>query len=324
MGGGSWDAKDWDAYKTSTVGKSTDRIFTTKGSAKDELNPLNVKVRESRDSVDNPNSTAIIVGLDVTGSMGMIADTLAREGLGVLFTEILDRKSVTDPHLMFMAVGDAYFDCNPLQVSQFEADNRIINQLIDIYLEKGGGYNSFESYDLPWYFAAQHTSIDCFEKRGKKGYLFTVGDEPAPPGITANQIKKIFGDNVGQNISSKELFDMADRMYHIFHVIVEEGNYCKYGRTDEVVNSWAEVIGAQRVLRLSDHSKLSEVIVSAIQVVEGADVFKVTSSWKGSTSTVVGHAISSMSASTTVATTKRGGVMRFGKVGADTSAKVAK
>lgn len=51
--------------------------------------------------------------------MGMIADSLARDGLGILFNEILDRKPVTDPHLMFMAVSDAYCDNYPLQVSQF-------------------------------------------------------------------------------------------------------------------------------------------------------------------------------------------------------------
>ena len=33
---------------------------------KASLDPMNVGVRESRDSTDNPNSTAIIVGLDVT------------------------------------------------------------------------------------------------------------------------------------------------------------------------------------------------------------------------------------------------------------------
>ena len=322
MGGGSWSSKAWDGYKTSTVGKSTDRIFTTKGAAKKTLDPLNVAVRESRDSVDNPQSTAIIIGLDVTGSMGMIADTLAREGLGVLFSEILDRKPVTDPHLMFMAIGDSYCDNNPLQVSQFEADNRIVDQLVDIYLEKGGGGNNFESYDFPWYFAAQHTSIDCFEKRGKKGYLFTVGDENAPPGLTSAQIRQFIGDDVAQEISSKELFAMVSKMYHVFHVVVEEGSYARRD-INGVLKTWGDLIGSQFVLRLSDHTKLSEVIVSAIQVVEGADVFKVADSWKGTTKGVVSHALAVMSSSTTVATAPKKGVVRFGKKETDTSKKVA-
>ena len=54
-----------------------------------DLNPFGIAVRESRDSDLNPQSNAIIVGLDVTGSMGMIADALARKGLGTMVEEIL-------------------------------------------------------------------------------------------------------------------------------------------------------------------------------------------------------------------------------------------
>ena len=27
------------------------------------------------------------------------------------------------------------------------------------------------------YFMARHTSLDCHEKRGQRGYLFIIGDE---------------------------------------------------------------------------------------------------------------------------------------------------
>ena len=91
MGSARWDPSDWSAYATSTTGKSTDAVFTSRGIDKD-LNPFGVTVRESRDSDLNPKSTAVIVGLDVTGSMGMIADALARKGLGTMVEEILARK----------------------------------------------------------------------------------------------------------------------------------------------------------------------------------------------------------------------------------------
>ena len=291
MGAGSWSSTDWSKYATKTATKSTAEVFSTV-SIKKDLNPLGVKVRESRDSTVNPVSTAIIVGLDVTGSMGMIADTMARKGLGILFQEILDRKPVTDPHLMFMAIGDAYFDKAPLQVSQFEADNKIIEQLTDIWLEKGGGGNEFESYNLPWYFAANHTSIDCFEKRGKKGYLFTVGDENVPGPLTIGQIKQFIGDDIQADMSSADLLEQASKMYHVFHVIVEEGNYARH-RLSQTVNAWTNLMG-QHVIRLSDHTKLSEVIVSTIQLTEGVDKASIVSSWTGDTSMVVSKAIDSL------------------------------
>src|SRR5262245_8354805 len=121
MGTARWDPADWATYASSTAGRTTSGIFTSSALHPD-LDPKLCKVRESRDSALNPASNAIIVGLDVTGSMGMIADALARRGLGVLVEELLARKPVSDPHIMAMGVGDAWCDRVPLQVTQFEAD----------------------------------------------------------------------------------------------------------------------------------------------------------------------------------------------------------
>lgn len=276
MGSGSFDAKSYRAFSASTAGMSTKDIYASRGMNK-LLDPLGVKIRESRDSADNPKSTPLIVALDVTGSMGMLADVIAREGLGVLFTSILDRKPISDPHLMFMAVGDANYDSAPLQVSQFEADNRIVEQLTQIFLEHGGGGNSFESYNMPWYFAAFHTEHDSMVKRGKRGYLFTVGDEEAPKALTRDQIKRFIGDDLQADLTPKEMLEMAQRSYDVFHVVIKEGNHAR-SRLPEVERSWRELLG-QRVILLDDHKKLAETIVSAIEVAEGVDAEESASRW---------------------------------------------
>lgn len=304
MGSSRWSADDWTSYSSSTKTKTTDKIFTSR-TLKDSLNPYGISMRESRDSDINPQSNAIIVGLDVTGSMGIIADALAREGLGVMVEEILKRKPVSDPHIMCMGVGDAYYDSAPLQTTQFEADITIAKQLEEIWLEKGGGGNHFESYNLPWYFAALHTSIDCFEKRNKKGYLFTIGDEEAPEKLLKSQIEKIFGDTVQQDYSTEQLLNMVSKMYHVFHVVVEEGSHAR-SYLPEVMDSWTKLL-AQRVLRLSNYKNLAEVIVSAIEVNEGKDTDDVIKSWSGSTSVVVSRAVSGL----TKTGTKSKGVVKF-------------
>lgn len=304
MGSSRWSADDWTSYSSTTKAKTTDKIFTSR-TLKDSLNPHGVAIRESRDSDINPQSNAIIVGLDVTGSMGMIADALAREGLGVMVEEILKRKPVSDPHIMCMGIGDAYHDTAPLQVTQFEADITIAKQLEEIWLEKGGGGNHFESYNLPWYFAAMHTSIDCFEKRNKKGYLFTIGDEEAPEKVLRSQIEKIFGDNVQQDYTTEQLLNMVSKMYNVYHIVVEEGSHARH-YLPQVMESWTALLG-QRVLRLSDHKKLAEVVVSAIEVNEGKDVNTVVKSWSGSTSVVVSRALGGLTT-----TEKKGrGVVKF-------------
>lgn len=271
MGAGRFDAGAYRSFAATARGKSVDDIYTSRNMNKN-LDPKGVKIRESRDSADNPNSTPIIVAIDVTGSMGRIAGALAKEGLGTLFGELLDRKPVSDPHLMFMAVGDASSDSAPLQVSQFEADNRIVEQLTQIFVEGNGGGNMWESYNLPWYFAARHTEHDSLSKRGKRGYLFTVGDELPPHPITKDQIKHFIGDEVESDIETAAILAEAQRMYDVFHVIIAEGSHSGASES-QLREGWGALLD-QHTIWLPDHTKLSEVIVGAIQVREGGDAPK--------------------------------------------------
>lgn len=296
MGFGRWSPDDWTSYSTVHVksARTVDDIYKTR-TLVDELNPKGVKMRESCDSDINPNSTALIVALDVTGSMGIVLDTIARQGLSTLATEIYNRKPISDPHIMFMGIGDVHArDEAPLQVTQFEADIRIAEQLTKIYLERGGGGNNYESYALAWYFAAMHTRIDCFEKRGKKGYLFTIGDEEPTPYLEADDIERVLGYRPQQErFSTIDLLTMASRYYEVYHIMVEEGNHYRMHSSD-VVREWTNILG-QNAIKLSDHTKIAEVIVSTIQVAEGANSADVAKSWDGSTNIVVAKAISGLS-----------------------------
>ena len=106
MGTARWNHDDWSDYAAATSRKNTEAVFTSRSMAPDP-NPFGVVARESRDSDLNPEATAVIVGLDVTGSMGMIADALAREGLGTMVEEILARQPVPDPHILCMGIAAA-------------------------------------------------------------------------------------------------------------------------------------------------------------------------------------------------------------------------
>lgn len=294
MGGGTFDPGAYSAFASTTKGKTTDEIYRSR-SMHASLDPKGVAMRESRDSVDNPQSTPVIVGLDVTGSMGMIADVIAREGLGTLFTGILDRKPISNPHLMFMAIGDVTDDRAPLQVSQFEADKRIIEQLTNIYLEHGGGGNNYESYNLPWYFAAFHTVHDAMEKRGKRGYLFTLGDEETPPDLTRDQIERVLGNRPQQTWTTADLLAQARRKYDVYHIIVEEGYHCSYSASvkQRTIEGWQKLLG-QHLIRLKDHTKLAETIVSAIEVAEGADASASAAMWGSGAASIVHDAVKSL------------------------------
>jgi len=295
MDKGRFTDHDWQNYSSAAQAKTIDQTFTRSSINKTtdprtSFDPSTIAVRESRDSDLFPNSTPIILAFDVTGSMGGIPYYFVQEGLGTLMKEIFDRKPVSDPQIMCMAVGDARTDRAPLQVTQFETDIRIAKQLEDLYLEGHGGGNHGESYNMPWYFAATKTSTDNFEKRGKKGLLFTIGDEPPIKLLEKEHIEQFIGADATRDLTSQEVLEMVRKQYDVYHVVVEQGDgLADYGR-QAVVGEWNKLLGEGHVLLLSDYTKLSELIISAIQRNAGVDHDAVVNSWSGDTRLVVANA----------------------------------
>lgn len=296
MGAGRFEASDWDAYTTrkhiSKESKSSE-IYTSH-TVKEEFEPLKIDIRESCDSAEHPNSTPIILGLDVTGSMSSVLETIAKK-LNVLLEEIYTRKPVPDPQVMFLAFGDVECDSHPLQATQFESDIRIAEQLSGIYFERGGGGNYGESYSLPWYFASRHTKIDSFEKHGKKGILFTMGDEPCLKTISKEHIKEFVGDNIQDDLTAEQLLNEVSRQYEVYHLIIKEGSNMRYDRGDAIVEGWKDLLG-QRVIIVEDCDKLPEIIVSILEIMAGKDSEEVIDSWDKTTALTVKTAINGLQA----------------------------
>lgn len=226
MGRGSYTASDWASLRSSrklTDASRTENVFTAK-SARMTYDVCHITCRESRDSEDSPHATPVIIGFDVTASMGYLAKELSVHAVNQAVMSLRRGKAVTDPQFLCAAIGDRKSDKTPLQVTQFESDIRIIRQLTDLYLEGGGGGNYGESYHLLWYFAAYRTAADCFEKRGEKGLLFTIGDDACHPQLTAAEIRRVFGAGNAYTLSNEELIAAAEKHWQLFHIHIETGS----------------------------------------------------------------------------------------------------
>ena len=248
MGRGSWSKEAFVGYCTTacsldasaveslryTGELSSDYKFQdlyTAQTVSERLNPVGV-TRECRDNEEHPNTKPAIIGLDVTGSMGDAATEVARK-LNTILTRLYD--DVQDVEFCVMGIGDVECDRHPLQVSQFESDIRIAEQLGEVYFEFGGGANPYESYSLAWYFALHHTDLDCW-KRGERGLIITLGDEPLNPVLSASNLRKFVGDTPQEDVETDQLYKDVIEKYDVYHINVRHGKSSSWDARIE--NSW--------------------------------------------------------------------------------------
>ncbi|MCR4678780.1 MAG: hypothetical protein K5679_08500 [Lachnospiraceae bacterium] len=286
MGYGSYRSSDWSKLKASakiTDSSSVSQIFKNR-SMEERFNPKFINVRESMDSEEHPNSTPVIIGLDTTGSMGYLSEEIAKNGLNETMLKIYATKPIEDPQLMFAAIGDVT-DRAPLQVTQFESDIRIAEQLFALWMEGNGG-DSPEDFELMWYFAAKHTRIDSFEKHGKKGFLFTIGDADVHEMVKGPYVEDIFKDE-SRNYSSKNLYDMASEKYQVFHIHLNDHGL--------IPANFSSIMGGRvAVLPKSSVNAIPETIITIMQLANGEDRETVLSQWSEVARPVVENAIKNM------------------------------
>jgi hypothetical protein len=270
MGTSSWSNKAYQSRqthrkRTNQTAFTYDKKVRATGDRRvhDEMNPYKV-TRESRDSDEHPTSLSIGVIFDVTGSMGRVPRVLQTK-LGALMRLLIQKGYVEHPQILFGAVGDAYTDAVPLQIGQFESGLEMDDDLGKIYLEGGGGGQVHETYELPVYFFARHTAIDCYEKRGIKGYLFTIGDEMPYNVVRKQHVEQHIGDKLEADIPIQAIIDEVQERYEYFHIIPTNTSH---GKTARVQNRWKELLG-ERVLILDDEAAVCETIALTIGLCEG-------------------------------------------------------
>ena len=272
MGNVTWTTSSYSAYTTSSRGLSADEfavsndftaqtMYTARRLAS-ELNPKNV-MRECCDSDEHPYTLPVILALDVTGSMGGAAMKVAQK-LNEIMTNLYEDESIKDIEFCVMGIGDLAYDDAPVQISQFESDIRIAEQLDKVYFEAGGGGNKYESYSAAWYMGLRHCSLDCWN-RGQKGIIITMGDELPNPYLPKERIASITGDKVQDDIETTELLKEVKEKYDVYHIAVNdsETSYKMYQSWYDEDSKWRELLGANYcVATLND---LATVIVNIIK-----------------------------------------------------------
>ncbi len=269
MGSGAWSATNYfDRAKAKaeagrdTFAHSADVKKSGKLRVHQTLDPYGLGMRESRDNAEHPDSNPIIISLDVTGSMDRVVRGIHRD-LPHLHELLLGQKYIPHPQILFAAVGDATCDQIPLQVGQFESDNRMDQNLENMVLEGGGGAQNTESYELMMYLAARNTVSDAWEKRRRKGYLFLIGDEMAYPRVSRAHIHKL---DPQADIPLEQVIAEATERYHVFFIIP---GGAAHGGDKSILDFWQQKLGPSHVLKLQNPEDTSECIAMTIGATEG-------------------------------------------------------
>jgi hypothetical protein len=277
MGGGYFDSDRYssDATTRKSTGTATFAYTTTakaRTSVHDSLDPMRINTKpfkklESRDSADHPESNAVLVCFDVTGSNRERAVD-AQAKLPLLMD--LLQKYLTDPQIAVAANDDYTVEpTRSIQISDFESDNRIDESIRNVTLVGNGGGNDGESYDLLLYAAARKTILDCFEVRKRKGYMFVYADEPVFKYVSANQVKAVFGDDLQGEIPIAEIIEEVRKTYHLYFIWPEGGYAHAY-------QQYKDLLGEEYVLRSQHPNLICELIAGTIGMneVAPADVKK--------------------------------------------------
>lgn len=263
MGYGQYSFEAHRAMTESRATQSKDAVFAETG-CHPSMDPRGVRYRESRDSVAHPDSVGVVFALDVSGSMGTIPHQLATRTLPTFMQCVTE--FLPDAQLLFLAFGNAYGDRSPLQVGQFESEAaRIDTWLSRTHLEGAGG-GLGESYDLAMYFAARHTSMDCLEKRGRKGYFFMTGDEPGFVGLDASVVRRILDDGLEANLPLDRVVEELLRSFHVFFLIPDHAHVPPEWHTE---GSWRRMLH-ERVILLEAAEDMAVACAVLVGIQEGA------------------------------------------------------
>lgn len=167
------------------------------------------------------NVTPVVVALDVTRSRG--DDTkLMYEKLPQLMGQIELKGYTENPGISFCGIGDAFADRAPLQVGQFEADNRLDEVLQRMWIEEGGGGTGQESYELAAYFYSRTNCVRLAQGIGKKGYFFFFGDEGFYPRLDKGAVKRVIGDDLEADLDAGEVFRRLQEKFHVFLIFPQK------------------------------------------------------------------------------------------------------
>jgi hypothetical protein len=206
------------------------------------------------------SESPIVIACDVTGSMG--------EWPATMFSKMpyLDKEGQEyfgkQMEISFAAIGDVYSDKYPLQVRPFAKDLDLKKRLEELVIEKNGGGQTMESYDLCALYYARKVEMP---KAANPLFIF-IGDEGLYDFGDIDSAKKYADIDITKRMPTKDVIDELKRKYSVYLIRKPYGDSAD-GSTDtmddtnkRIYKQWESLLGADHIAPLPVADRVVDVI----------------------------------------------------------------
>jgi hypothetical protein len=269
MGGDDYDrpvpSYSSTSYQTSGSGAKISNASAKQVSQNREPDP-GVLVRNRK--IFSDSESVVVIFIDDSGSMGEDASLLHGK-MPMVVREI--KGYLNKPAVCIGMIGDADGDSWPVQITDpikietdqanVKAGEKIDKQMKDsLHIEKGGGGQGNESYELAGYFVLNK----CDFSKAKQVFVFFLGDEGFYPQVLSGQIQDFIGDRT-EDMDSFAMWNALKKKANVFRI---HRKYNGGSRSNSaIVSDWEKALGKDHVFLLDDVNAVADLILAAIALV---------------------------------------------------------
>ena len=256
MGGGSYSRSVYSS-SSSWSGSSSSGSSST-ASRRMSSSSLHSSMKPKGKIITSNSKNPIIIALDVTGSNIELA-RIVYDKMPMLHGQIEQQGYLDDFDICFMAVGDAYTDDYPLQVTDFAKGIALDSWLEKVVLEGNGGGNGGESYNL----AAEYLNQNFKFAPDATPRVFFIADEPIHKTIEHEHFRDYIGSGERSSdaqMSKKAVFERLNRK-------VDDSVFCLNPSNrgyESSIDDWKKAIPSQNVIKIKDAKEIVDLILGTI------------------------------------------------------------
>lgn len=114
-------------------------------------------------------------------------------------------------------------------------------------------------------------------KRGKKGILITMGDEPLNPYLPAEELSKVTGDYLQGDVETKDLYQAACEKFDIYHLAVDDKATSYRYYASRINETWGKYLDSDH-FRVVSLDSIVPQIINIVTEANKSDSVNVTNS----------------------------------------------